>query len=85
MNWRRTSTGGWISEDGVWKVRGPIFGFSMYWLYYNPLAPKGKGAGQRYLREEGNYDSAVSFRSAGAAKKFAEKEALKIKNALQSK
>lgn len=60
QNWKRRAVGGWITEDGRWAIRGPIFGKRMYWLYHN---------NERYC-PTGKYDSAVSFKSVPSAKRF---------------
>lgn len=60
--WRlpRAGSGGWLSQDGRWTVRGPIMGKPMFWLYVD---------GRRYT-PSGRYEDAVSFKSAAAAKRF---------------
>lgn len=63
MNWNRGATGDWVSEDGKWRVRGPIMSRPMYWLY-------AVGVG-RYT-PTGKYEDAVSFVSATKAKRYAE-------------
>jgi len=60
--WRRTATGGWLSPDGRWRVRGPIFGKAMYWLYHD---------GGRYT-PTGRYDDVVNFPSARQARQYAD-------------
>lgn len=64
MDWKRTATGNWITSDGKWSIRGPIFGKPMYWLYdavhHNRYTPTGK------------YDDCVSFTSLKSAKRFVE-------------
>lgn len=60
MTWRRTATG-WVSDDGQWRVRGPIFGQLMFWLYRQ---------GSRYT-PTGRYDDAVQFRTAAQARAYA--------------
>lgn len=62
-DWRRDALGGWITLDGRWRIRGPIFGKPMFWLYRD---------GVRYLAAPGNYDSAVSFPTRAKAQHFAD-------------
>lgn len=63
IGWRRApnaGTQGWVSQDGVWKIRGPLMGKPIFWLYRN---------GSRYTTT-GRYEDAVHFASAAAAKTF---------------
>ena len=60
--WTKTATG-WVR--GSWRIKGPIMGKPMFWLYRNGL---------RYT-PTGKFDDAVSFATAAAAKQFvAQKE-----------
>lgn len=61
--WTR-SWKGWVSTDGVWTIRGPIFGQPMFWLYRD---------GSRFT-PTGRYNDAVSFTTAAEAKAFVERE-----------
>ena len=60
--WKRTATGNWLSSDGRWLIRGPIFGKPMYWLYdainHCRFTPTGK------------HDDSVSFTTLRDAKKY---------------
>lgn len=58
--WRKTATG-WVRGDGKWRVRGPIMGKPMYWIYR-------VGAGR--LRRGAAFDTAVSFPTATAARNY---------------
>jgi hypothetical protein len=69
MKWRRTAMGGWITEDGRWGIRGPIFGKAMFWVYWRSADAL---SASRYT-PTGKYDDAVSFPTAAAAKEFVEK------------
>jgi GNAT superfamily N-acetyltransferase len=60
--WRRTASGDWLSPDSCWKIRGPIFGKPMYWVYHD---------GGRYT-PTGKYDDVVHFTTVAMAKKFIE-------------
>jgi len=56
---------GWLKSFdgwtwGEWRIRGPIFGRSMFWVYR---------AGSRYT-PSGRFDDAVSFPSITLAKGF---------------
>lgn len=58
--WKRCAVGGWITADGVWRIRGPIWGIQMYWVYnqHGRFTPTGK------------YNDCVSFVSVYSAKRF---------------
>jgi len=74
MGWRKcpnAGSHGWLSTDGRWKIRGPIWGKPMYWLYYNPTPGHG-GAGR--FSETGHYEDSLSFPTASAAKKYVERK-----------
>ena len=58
MKWRRTATG-WVSTDGRWRVRGPIMGQKMFWLYR---------VGFGRFTPTGRYEDVVSFPTAAQAK-----------------
>jgi len=58
---------GYVSLDGVWKIRGPLFGKRIFWIYKN---------GQRFCETE-KYDSAVSKPSLNQAKKYVQSIAQK--------
>lgn len=62
MTWRRRAVGGWITTDGKWTIRGPIWGKAMYWVYQwtSRYTPTGK------------YRDCVSFKTAQQAKRFVE-------------
>lgn len=64
MEWRRCGTG-WVSADGAWRVRGPLMGKAMFWLYR---------VGSGRFTPTGRYEDAVNFKSAAAAKRYAEQE-----------
>lgn len=55
--WRRTFDG-WISGDGQWRVRGPMMGRRMFWLYHSGLR----------VRTGVGYDTAVHYQTAREAK-----------------
>ena len=59
MTWRR-SLDGWVSSDGRWRIRGPIMGQRMYWLYWD---------GTRYT-PTGRYADSVHFTSVQGARAF---------------
>lgn len=63
MDWRKAPTG-WVSADGKWRIRGPIMGKRVYWLYHV--------GGGRHLLNTNDYESAVQFRSVAAAKRYVE-------------
>lgn len=61
--WRkvpRLGRGGFISEDGKWTIKGPIFGKKMYWVYWKNM---------RYSTT-GSYEDSVHFDSPKLAKAF---------------
>lgn len=60
MKWAK-SLDGFVSDNGNWRIRGPLFGKQIYWLYQG---------GQRHCAVAGEYDTAVSFDSLKAAKAF---------------
>lgn len=60
MKWRKRAVGGWITDDGRWVIRGPIFGKKLYWVYLY---------GVRYS-PTGGYDKSVSFDSLETAKRY---------------
>lgn len=59
MKWAKSPTG-WISDNGAWRIRGPIMGKPMYWLYLY---------GARYTPTN-NYEDCVHFSSVQSAKRF---------------
>ena len=63
--WRRIPIGDSLWDDGVssWRVRGPMWGLRMFWLYHDGL---------RYT-PTGLFRDAMSFRTRRAAKAFADK------------
>lgn len=58
--WRRAANGDWIACDGAWRIRGPMMGRRMYWLYRN---------GTR-VTPTGRFEDAVSFTTSSAAKGY---------------
>ena len=62
--WRKTAVGGWVTTDGRWIIRGPIFGKKMYWIY----GPYPKHSG-RYT-PTGRYDDCVSVSTVSEAKEL---------------
>lgn len=64
MDWKRSALGHvlTIGKD-VWRIRGPIFGKSMYWVYFNH---------SRY-NETGSYEDSIRFGTLRAAKRFVER------------
>lgn len=70
LKWRKIFNG-WIATDGLWNVRGPLYGQPMYWLYYTS---KPGTYGSR-VNETGSYADSLSFPTAAAAKKYAERKA----------
>lgn len=54
MTWQRTALGDWLSADGRWRVRGPLMGKRMFWLFLN---------GARYT-PTGRFEDAPSFATA---------------------
>ena len=68
IKWKKRAVGGWITEDGKWSIRGPIYSKPMYWVY-GPADRRGRA--ERYT-PSGKYDDAVNFKSVAAAKRFVE-------------
>lgn len=62
IQWRRRAVGGWITSDGKWTIRGPIWSKPMFWVYSGNL---------RYT-PTGKHKDSVSFTSVRAAKTFVE-------------
>ena len=66
MEWKRTATGGLVSSDGKWNIRGPMFSKQMFWLY-GPADKFGKAP--RYT-PTGRYNDCVCFPTVKATKEF---------------
>lgn len=62
IRWIPTALGDFLSDDGQWRIRGPIWGKRMYWLYRN---------GSRYT-PTGSYEDVANFTSLKVAQKFVE-------------
>jgi len=60
-HWTKTKAG-WVSNDGRWRIRGPVFGRTEFWLYR-------VGAG-RYT-PSGHHDDAVAFATLAEAMHYA--------------
>ena len=63
MTWRKGPLG-WVTTDGRWRIRGPVYGKPMFWLY----GPHPQHHG-RYT-PTGNYEDVVNFPTARAAKDY---------------
>lgn len=68
LTWRKMWSG-WLSADGHWHVRGPLYGQPMYWLYYTSKP----GTHGSRVNETGSYADSLTFPTAAAAKKYAER------------
>jgi hypothetical protein len=64
--WVKAPTG-WLrwTRLGRWRIRGPIWGKPMYWLYLN---------GSRVTATPGDYNTAVSFPTVAAAKRYVDQQ-----------
>lgn len=61
MRWKKRAMGGWITDDGFWMIRGPIFGH-LYWIY--------SSKSQSRYSPTGEHEDAVSFKTLDSAKRY---------------